>query len=344
MELCQIWGPLDPAVASKIKYAKYHAVRIAKAIKAGEDPNLSNPTPIEPSATVQPSVQFGSPQFQPTGDMKQEERDRVRSTTYQPFVEDVPDEHEMLDPQIAQPLNPSREPSTLETTSQDPAREYHHPATKGMENYHSQQGHEDLAAMEPAQASNATFDEVGYFPRISGSDGIEQHVSASQEIPWDEKASARPPNPSISSLATSSRTSTISGPQPLATRPAISLQSFPPPNMDRLPPSERPTVPPNSYLTQSSNMSRNPPQPTQILPPNTPLPPPPPKANLQPPYTSEHPTNPPQSYSQTAYLSDEEAIMKAQKHARWAISALNFEDVNTAVKELKIALDSLGAR
>jgi vacuolar protein sorting-associated protein VTA1 len=36
--------------------------------------------------------------------------------------------------------------------------------------------------------------------------------------------------------------------------------------------------------------------------------------------------------------------MTSQKHARWAISALNFEDVNTAVKELKFALEALGAR
>jgi vacuolar protein sorting-associated protein VTA1 len=34
--------------------------------------------------------------------------------------------------------------------------------------------------------------------------------------------------------------------------------------------------------------------------------------------------------------------MAAQKHAKWAISALNFEDVPTAVKELRIALQALG--
>jgi len=43
-------------------------------------------------------------------------------------------------------------------------------------------------------------------------------------------------------------------------------------------------------------------------------------------------------------VADEEAIMKAQKHARWAISALNFEDVPTAVRELKGALEALGSR
>ena len=35
--------------------------------------------------------------------------------------------------------------------------------------------------------------------------------------------------------------------------------------------------------------------------------------------------------------------MEAQKHAKWAISALNFEDADTAVKELRIALRALGA-
>lgn len=40
---------------------------------------------------------------------------------------------------------------------------------------------------------------------------------------------------------------------------------------------------------------------------------------------------------------DEESITKAQKHAKWAISALNYDDVPTAVKELQLALQLLGA-
>lgn len=296
---------------------------------------------MEPLLTVQPSSsQFESPQFQPADDVKQEERDRVRSTAYQPFIEDVPDEHQLSEQQIAQPLHLSRAPSTPETTIQDPFKEYHHPSTEGS----SQLGHDDLTAIESVKANNALSDDVSYFPRTPSSDEIEQPVSALQEIPWDERGSAAPPDPSISSLATPSRTSIRSGPQTLPPRPAISLQSFPPPTMDRLSPVEKPTSPMTSYPTQSSYMSRHPPQPTKILPPNASPSPKPSTANFQPPLPSRHPTNPPQSYSQMAYLSDEEAIIKAQKHARWAISALNFEDVNTAVKELKIALDSLGAR
>jgi vacuolar protein sorting-associated protein VTA1 len=48
------------------------------------------------------------------------------------------------------------------------------------------------------------------------------------------------------------------------------------------------------------------------------------------------------SHSQQ-YAADDEGILAAQKHARWAISALNFDDVPTAVKELKMALQRLGA-
>jgi vacuolar protein sorting-associated protein VTA1 len=54
----------------------------------------------------------------------------------------------------------------------------------------------------------------------------------------------------------------------------------------------------------------------------------------------------PQSEPQTVpgnYIRDDEAVLAAQKHAKWAISALNFEDVDTAVSELRIALRALGA-
>ena len=40
---------------------------------------------------------------------------------------------------------------------------------------------------------------------------------------------------------------------------------------------------------------------------------------------------------------DEVSVAAAQKHAKYAISALNFEDVDTAVKELREALEVLGA-
>jgi vacuolar protein sorting-associated protein VTA1 len=56
---------------------------------------------------------------------------------------------------------------------------------------------------------------------------------------------------------------------------------------------------------------------------------------------SHFPPQPPPPQPQQQVV-DDEAIAKAQKHARWAISALNYEDIDTAVKELKNALNTLG--
>jgi vacuolar protein sorting-associated protein VTA1 len=58
------------------------------------------------------------------------------------------------------------------------------------------------------------------------------------------------------------------------------------------------------------------------------------------------PAAPPVSHApvrSAAAVADEAAMVGAQKHAKWAISALNFEDVPTAVRELRAALELLGA-
>ncbi|TLD25416.1 hypothetical protein PspLS_05911 [Pyricularia sp. CBS 133598] len=62
-------------------------------------------------------------------------------------------------------------------------------------------------------------------------------------------------------------------------------------------------------------------------------------------------SNTPTAHASTApmiapggYNVDDASIRKAQKHCKWAISALNFEDAATAVKELELALQTLGAR
>ncbi|EHL02293.1 putative Vacuolar protein sorting-associated protein VTA1 like protein [Glarea lozoyensis 74030] len=89
--------------------------------------------------------------------------------------------------------------------------------------------------------------------------------------------------------------------------------------------------------------------------------PPPPPTHYQPPPAATNPYHPPpQQHRQPvppappvpgpsqprgpAFNLEPEAVAKAQKHAKWAISALNFEDADTAVKELRLALQILGAQ
>jgi vacuolar protein sorting-associated protein VTA1 len=76
----------------------------------------------------------------------------------------------------------------------------------------------------------------------------------------------------------------------------------------------------------------------------SPFPPPPPAQQFAPlPMApTVHTPQPPKLNQQLN--TDDMAVAKAQKHARWAISALNFEDAETAVKELRAALQTLGAQ
>jgi vacuolar protein sorting-associated protein VTA1 len=71
----------------------------------------------------------------------------------------------------------------------------------------------------------------------------------------------------------------------------------------------------------------------------------PPQQPQQPPQQNPYaqPSAPPPASSQGPFRDDERSIAEAQKHAKWAISALNFDDAATAVKELRIALQALGA-
>lgn len=104
------------------------------------------------------------------------------------------------------------------------------------------------------------------------------------------------------------------------TNPSAEFQSFPPPAVVQMShaadPSEQPPLPPS--LAQQPVI---------------------PRASA--PAVAATP-----SASQTSrydLTADDQAIIQAQKHARWAVSALSFDDVPTAIKELKNALRQLGA-
>ena len=94
----------------------------------------------------------------------------------------------------------------------------------------------------------------------------------------------------------------------------------------------------------SSSASQHIPPPIAGPPPGAPLSPP---VNSTPqgpfiPQSTAPPASQPAAWNVPAEVN-EEAMLSAQKHCRWAISALNFEDVPTAVKELRGALKDLGA-
>ncbi|GAM86000.1 hypothetical protein ANO11243_040100 [Dothideomycetidae sp. 11243] len=249
LELLIIWGPLEAETSQKIKYAKYHALRIAKALKAGEDPNASNPK----DDLASPTVATGA-----SGD------------------------HAMpFQPDLSSPPPAAYQPPTVEDES------------------------ERTAPPITAPSANMTSDA----PEVETA-GTSRTVETSQDADYF------PPVPTFTSESTASATTTAN-------------------------PDTVMSDPTDFYAQQPTQ----PPQPALISPPVQQ------PAVMQPPIPSPHPmpqatvpvhqaTLPP---SAAAYRTDDESVALAQKHSRWAISALNFEDVPTAVKELRLALQYLGA-
>ncbi|KAM3465095.1 hypothetical protein BB8028_0003g09700 [Beauveria bassiana] len=87
-DLTREWGTPEPETLQKIKFAKWNAARILKAIRQGDDPNESNPKAPEPEpedpaeVELDPATHGASTSLQPSA--------------RQASVEDVPDEGDLL--------------------------------------------------------------------------------------------------------------------------------------------------------------------------------------------------------------------------------------------------------
>lgn len=250
LELLQIWSPLSQEVNAKIKYGNYHALRILRATKAGEDPNLSNPVPEVPIDAEEVTLDPDDPEVQ-----------KINGAAYQqPSVED--EDSGEIGPRIID----------------------------GPPTYPTEQPHQDQAHLP----SNTT----GVPPKAP----IDDYSPLPAILPRDPAAAPSDP-PSIP-------------PSPSAPEDPATFYSTPPPPNAAAPPPPQPG-----------------PHPRQPAPPSPAYAPPPER---------QVPSQPTAAASYDAG-ADDVAVAEAQKHARWAISALNFEDVGTAVAELRLALKTLGA-
>jgi vacuolar protein sorting-associated protein VTA1 len=294
LELCQIWNPLEPEIAAKIKFAKYHALRIVKAIKAGEDPNATNPAVKEDDQAEGPTVTEDELEAQPAAGLAPQAQ--------QPTVEEVPDEAERVERAMArqssmdESLHPSR--STSATRPQRTGDSFTIPDV-------------------PTSAPRTPAPETG--PAGEGS---------TLELPSTPAT--------IGSIPNLPDTPSNLGPHDLAA--SNSFHSFPPPS------NLTPSSPPATFHQPS--YFYNQPKPTDWAPspPAQPYSAPVPLASrpVQQPAPAAIPTVSASSQSNSQGI-DDQAISQAQKHARFAVSALTFDDVPTAVAELRNALRTLGA-
>jgi vacuolar protein sorting-associated protein VTA1 len=253
IDLLTIWGPLDPELVAKSKFAKYHALRIAKAISKGEDPNLTNPR-VEPP-----------PQLADAG------------TTEELAAE--------LDAETS--AKAAYQAPTVETVADD-----------------------DTGFILPSAPTA-----VGPPPQSAPGPTIDddfEHVSAAPPSQRDDVS-------------------------PIQTAQDPTMRDYFPTPVSQIPP---PIVPASTAPVPT----RPPPMVARTPAPPVPQAIPPPFA--APPLASGPVAPLPAAGGSqqlpTKFNFDDDSIAAAQKHAKWAISALQFEDVNTAVAELRIALRSLG--
>ncbi|KAJ5807855.1 Vacuolar protein sorting-associate Vta1 N-terminal [Penicillium riverlandense] len=285
LELLQIWGEPDPEIAGRIKFAKYHAVRIVKAIKAGQDPNESNPAPKEETDEA-----VTAPEVQEFDELVAEQASKPR----QPSVEEIPDESDHLGPHLARQsaLDESLHPSRASSLPRQPAA--------------------STTASEPDIPS------VPLNPPGSPPQTTDEPSAGDLELP------STPGNIGSSSALPQLPDTPGSGARDTTIPPSNAFQSFPPPSAG-----PRSTAPDPASFYDPSNASAHIPPPAAPRPPVAPLP------------TRAPPAAAPSS--QPSHGVDDQSISLAQKHARWAVSALTFDDVNTAIKELRNSLKYLGA-
>lgn len=242
-----------------------------KAIKAGEDPNATNPAP-KAEEEESPEAELG--QVDPTVD---ESMAQQVTQPRQPFVEDVTDDSSR--PSSALPQPPTGAPSKQDAPLDLPS----------------------------APATFATTPSIPNLPDTPASTNLGVRPSSSD--PFEAFQSFPPP-------------SSISPPSPtVPSHDASSFYGKPSPPMGVATPPEMPlgTVPGRPY-----QIPQPAPAPAPVPVPAQPAP-----------------------AAATGHLSsqtiDDNSIALAQKHARWAVSALAFDDVNTAIKELRNSLRYLGA-
>lgn len=268
LNLVNIWGPPDTETQQKIKYAKWNAARITKAIKEGKDPNESNPKKED------------LPPQQPALDLSEQEAQMLDMPSSQApksaTVEDAPDEDLAGDRSL-----PTAPPGV---------------------------------AVSPIPPSVADDEELK-LPSAPGYNGGEAAPDVPSGYFDPPPALPSPISPPSHNPVTYDPDSNVPPPAPDAWVPT------PPPAGPSVPPTAppvanvaRPVVPPPTNYTQANAGPAAPSLSSQV----------------------------PQQVTGN-FTADDMAMSQAQKHAKWAISALNFEDVPTAVRELRRALEALGA-
>ncbi|TGZ82063.1 DUF605-domain-containing protein [Ascodesmis nigricans] len=274
LEVLRIFSPdgqLDEETTKKVKFAKYHAVRIRAALRKKDSNIIETPSPL-----AEPDTTTTAPSIAPN-----------------PTVEEVPDSESNSPPPTQPTISVNTTPAappTAPPTAHPPAHPPVHPPAPASPSYFppTPEIHEPTApTLSPTTMSSANT----IFPDIT-------HADHTYPAP-------SPPQPPSSTMS-------IPSPPQQPTFGAPALPSLP-----------------TSYYTGAPSPG--------ISAPHHPQP-----QNY---YHQQQPIPQPQSEIASRPRKEimPEDMAKAQKFARWAISALDYEDVENAIEQFRSGLKALGA-
>ncbi|KKA28559.1 hypothetical protein TD95_002907 [Thielaviopsis punctulata] len=311
--LAKVWGPIDEETRQKILFCKWNAARILKALRAGEDPNDSNPALDDPVPISEDDDNLGAGEAAPASESTPVQRPPP------PTVQDADD-----DGDIALPNAPDL-PSVPDLPSAPVLPSVPHGVAPRVL---------DVPAIDPPSPLSVTED----MPAWQG--GVSAAVSPTVPTTPGVPGAGTSISPQISPVqgdfsgnnAGFTGHSTTNNSSHNATN--LSGRNASPPDVSSVLPST--FSPPRAPFVPAPTPASAP-TPTPASTTSVPVP-----VSTSTSASASTPTptwQPPKNHS---FSADEADLAKAQKHAKWAISALNFEDVPTAVKELRNALAALG--
>ena len=340
LDMLSIWKKDDPEITSKTKYAKYHALRIIRATKAGEDPNLTNPVKEMP-----PELESGAALDPNDPEVQSINQGASTHNPYQPYVETAPSTNAQPSPSFsARNVSP---PPNLPNVPTGYSQNAHNDVSPISQPTSSRRGSErSIGGGYFPRTDPPTFTAGNVAPSLPTAPSMDHQVSTpglgQSTLPTDSSLPQAPQPPDPASFYQNPASPSPSHSELPASPPQSTYRSPPGVNPYAAPPQAPPQAPQQPTMFNSPH---NQPQHYNSPPPQQPQPAQavsqyarPPQAN---PYAQ--PSAPPPASSQGPFKDDERSIAEAQKHAKWAISALNFDDAATAVKELRIALQALGA-
>ncbi|CAO3586604.1 unnamed protein product [Absidia cylindrospora] len=388
LELLKVFGELDPEVDGKIKYAKWKAADIVKAIREGRVP-----TPGAPGEQHDENIVGDTTLVQPTDSSASMNDPDIGNASLQPpplppAISDFPSPPSNFTAPLAssspsKPANGMGNIPSPRTTETSPPSSPHSTSASS----HELPDRDDTSSI-PSDNANTS----GPSPPLPPPS---PHRNTSSSNPADTDDTSPPSSPplpppsshtNVSSSTNPSVNDNMSTPPPPPSPHHNASSSNPSDNADTSLPSSPPLPPPSSHINVSSStnpsvnddMSTPPPpsspyhntpssNPSDHVDTSSPSSPP-----LRPPSTHIHvssstnlsvnddiSTPPPPSLlpqssqplhheqstppaSQPPTQAGPSQIAAAQKNAKWAISALNYDDIKTARTQLLDALNELG--